>query len=56
MKIQNEADYTYYLTKYLLRNFPQKKFVIDAGALQMMDPEWLKKLKTALAREKLKEI
>ncbi|OGK17283.1 NAD(P)H-hydrate dehydratase [Candidatus Roizmanbacteria bacterium RIFCSPHIGHO2_01_FULL_39_12c] len=46
LKIQNEADYTYYLTKYLLRNFPQKKFVIDAGALQMMDPEWLKKLKT----------
>jgi hydroxyethylthiazole kinase-like uncharacterized protein yjeF len=29
------------LTKYLLNKYPQKKWVIDAGALQMMEPEWL---------------
>lgn len=42
----DEATYTYSLTKYLLKNFPEKRFVLDAGALQMMDREWLKKLKT----------
>ncbi len=45
IRIEDEAMYTYYLTKYLLENFPEKKFVIDAGALQMMDPSWLRKLK-----------
>lgn len=42
LKIKNEASFTYHLTYYLLSHFPQKKFVIDAGALQMMDKEWLK--------------
>ena len=46
IKIRDEATYTYYLTKYLLENYPKKKFVIDAGALQMMEPEWLLGLKT----------
>ena len=46
LKIQDEAEYTYHLTKYLLENFPNKKFVLDAGALQMMEPEWLLNLKT----------
>ena len=46
LKIKNEAEYTYCLTKYLIENFPEKKFVFDAGALQMMDKEWLLKLKT----------
>lgn len=43
-KIENEGIQTYYLTKYLLEKYPDKKWVIDAGALQMMDPVWLKKL------------
>ncbi len=46
LNIKEEGEYTYFLTKYLLENFPNKKFVIDAGALQMMDPNWLLKLKT----------
>ncbi|KKQ02217.1 MAG: Carbohydrate kinase, YjeF related protein [Candidatus Roizmanbacteria bacterium GW2011_GWA2_36_23] len=46
LNIKDEADYTYYLTKYLIDNFPDKKFVFDAGALQMMDAEWLHKLQT----------
>ena len=46
LKINNEAEYTYFLTKYLLENYPNKKFVLDAGVLQMMEPEWLSKLKT----------
>lgn len=46
LKIKNEAEYTYHLTKYLLKNYPNKKFVLDAGALQMMEAEWLMGLKT----------
>ena len=45
IKISDEGEYTYHLTKYLLENFPEKKFVIDAGALQMMDSGWLKNMK-----------
>lgn len=30
----------------LIEKYPEKKFVLDAGALQMMDKEWLLKLKT----------
>ncbi|MFA5769929.1 MAG: NAD(P)H-hydrate dehydratase [Patescibacteria group bacterium] len=41
-----EAKYTFDLTKSLIKNFPEKQFVFDAGALQMMDKEWLLKLKT----------
>ena len=46
LDIKDEGEYTYHLTKYLLEHFPQKKFVIDAGALQMMEADWLKKLQT----------
>ncbi|OGK08392.1 NAD(P)H-hydrate dehydratase [Candidatus Roizmanbacteria bacterium RIFCSPHIGHO2_01_FULL_35_10] len=46
LKIKDEAEYTYQLAKYLLTNYPNKKFVLDAGALQMMDPKWLTGLKT----------
>jgi len=46
LKIKDEATYTYYLTKYLLQKYPYKKFVLDAGALQMTEPEWLLQLKT----------
>lgn len=45
LDITDEAEYTYFLTKYLIENFPEKKFVFDAGALQMMDKEWLLQLK-----------
>jgi hydroxyethylthiazole kinase-like uncharacterized protein yjeF len=43
LKMQNEGEQTYYLTKYLLKKYPEKKWVIDAGALQMMEPEWIPK-------------
>ena len=42
--LDDEGEQSYFLTKYLLEKFPKKKWVIDAGALQMMDPEWLKPL------------
>ena len=33
------------LTKRLLKKFPEKKWVIDAGSLTEMDPSWLNELK-----------
>lgn len=42
--LKNEGEQTYYLTKYLLEKYPKKKWVIDAGALQMMDLDWLSRL------------
>ncbi|MBI2051625.1 NAD(P)H-hydrate dehydratase [Candidatus Roizmanbacteria bacterium] len=45
LTIDDEATYTYVLTKFLVDNFPKKRFVFDAGALQMMEPEWLLKFK-----------
>ncbi|MDP3941831.1 MAG: NAD(P)H-hydrate dehydratase [bacterium] len=39
--IQDEGLQTYHLTKYLLHKYPQKRWVIDGGALQMMEKEWL---------------
>lgn len=46
LKIKDEGEYTYYLTKYLIKSFPEKKYVFDAGSLQMMEKEWLLNLKT----------
>ena len=43
--IQDEAQYARELTHYLFFNFPEKRFVIDAGALQMIDTAWLQLLK-----------
>lgn len=40
-----EGKETFELTKKLIEKYPEKRFVIDAGALQMMDKEWLLKLK-----------
>lgn len=40
-RLEDEGEQSYWLTKYLLEKYPQKKWVIDAGALQMMEPEWL---------------
>jgi len=45
IKIGDEGEYTYYLTKFLIESFPEKRFVFDAGALQMMEKDWLLKLK-----------
>lgn len=42
--LEDEGHQSYFLTKYLLFKYPQKKWVIDAGALQMMEPEWLRQL------------
>lgn len=42
--LEDEGQQSYYLTKYLLEKYPEKKWVIDAGALQMMEPEWLLQL------------
>ena len=41
-----EAEYAFDLIKSLIKNFPEKQFVFDAGALQTMEPDWLLKLKT----------
>ncbi|HEX8932494.1 MAG TPA: NAD(P)H-hydrate dehydratase [Patescibacteria group bacterium] len=44
-QLADEGEQSYYLTKYLLGKYPHKKWVIDAGALQMLEPEWLPQLK-----------
>lgn len=41
-----EGEYTRRVVSRLIDKYPEKKFVFDAGALQMMDKEWLLKLKT----------
>ena len=48
-------EYTRDLTKRLLTKFPQKKWVLDAGSLQMMSPEWLKELKNVIITPHLGE-
>jgi len=45
LALKDEAAFSRLLTHYLLKNFPEKKFVIDAGALQMMNPDFLKSRK-----------
>ncbi len=42
-EIKEEGIMTGILTNYLLAKYPQKQWVIDAGALQMMDPELIPK-------------
>lgn len=46
LRVEEEGERTYWITKFLLRSFPKKRWVIDAGALQMMDRQWLKSLET----------
>jgi hypothetical protein len=41
LHITDEAEYSARMTEWLLRTFPQKKIVVDAGALQMMDLAWM---------------
>lgn len=38
---QKDEEQTKQLTERLLRNFPHKKWVIDAGSLTEMEPEWI---------------
>ncbi len=45
-QLENEAEYTYALIRFLIQQYPEKKFVFDAAALQMMDVAWLAQLKT----------
>ena len=42
--LTDESSYSFAITQYLIEHFPEKKFVFDAGALQMMDKELLKQL------------
>jgi NAD(P)H-hydrate epimerase len=39
---KNEAVVSREITHFILKNFKDKKIVLDAGALQMADPEWFK--------------
>lgn len=43
--VKNEGEQTYLLTQYILTHYPEKKYVLDAGSLQMLNPDWLLKLK-----------
>ena len=52
---EHEGMQTYFITKYLLKHFPEKKWVIDAGALQMMNPAWLKSLQNVIVTPHPKE-
>jgi len=40
-QIDDEAIFTRAFTRYAMSQFSDKKFVLDAGALQMMELEWL---------------
>ncbi len=46
LHLRQETYYSYALIYYLITHFPHKKFVFDAGALQLMKKEWLLLLKT----------
>ncbi len=41
LRLKDEVEFFYALIFFLFRNFPKKKFLIDAGALQIMEREWL---------------
>ncbi len=43
--LMSEGVFSREITTYLFQHFPEKRFVIDAGALQMMKPETLTNLK-----------
>lgn len=42
-KFDEEARSSREITKKLLESYPENKWVIDAGSLQVMDPEWISK-------------
>lgn len=39
--LEQEHDLTYALVRHFLKEYPRKNYVLDAGALQNMDKEWL---------------
>lgn len=41
MRVGAEGEFTRELVHHLITQFPDKQFVIDAGALQIMDAKWL---------------
>jgi len=41
IQLADEAEYARALAYYLFQTYSNKRFVIDAGALQMIDKEWL---------------
>ena len=43
------------LTERLLKKFPQKKWIIDAGSLQMMEADWLKELSKVIITPHIRE-
>lgn len=47
-QLADEGEQSYWLTKYVLKNYPEKKWIIDAGALQMIEPEALHQLQHAV--------
>jgi NAD(P)H-hydrate epimerase len=47
-KIDKNFEDTYRVTDFLLHKYPDKRWVLDAGALQSMDAEWLKELKEVI--------
>lgn len=47
LNIKDESQYTRLLIYRLIRQFDSKRFVFDAGALQMMDKEWLLELEVS---------
>jgi len=40
-ELDSEGTKTKNITEKLLKKFPDKKWVIDAGSLQVLDPEWI---------------
>ena len=46
MREGKEGEYAVNIVKSLIESFLEKQYVFDAGALQMMKPEWLLQLKT----------
>lgn len=49
------AKETEQITRKLLLAFPKKKWIIDAGSLQMMDKDWLKELPNVIITPHKKE-
>lgn len=43
--MHNEGKKTFEMTRWLLKQYPHKQWVIDAGSLQMMDVSWFMHLK-----------
>jgi len=54
-QLQDEGEQTCHLTKYLLTKYPKKRWVIDGGALQMMEPEWLRDMPEVIVTPHHKE-